>query len=480
MIKMRKKHPNRTLFLMFLLCLSLILGLFSYRVGKGSCMTQMGVGEPTALNKEYVAGRIVDRNCDFIVSGDQGNQKAGSGVLWRSSATMTAFKDLLGLDFEETMESRTSILINTPWAFGAEDNRFTLYSLLHPQNKRVGGDAKITIDRNLQEYISSYILKKGYNTDDVYAVVSNYRTGELLAVYGKAFRTLLNPGSAIKPVIAASVLDLDPDKKNFTYDCTEANHVFQTEDGAFKIDCSEGVHGQMNMENAMAVSCNGYFISLLQSVDKKLVLEKMKGFGFDTEIAYPQFEYADQKFASGAASESDDYLMAAIGQASAKTTVLGMQLCTSALLNGGYLQSPYWINAKRATAQDKNWTDIEVNQEASRRVCNKETADFVVKAMEEVTEKGTGKNFNFPADSGYLFAAKTGTAQKGISSEETGEELYSVWTTGGLVSEDGSECAAPYAVTVCLDNVNDKEITSQQAGEMARDILLFLTEKCEQ
>ena len=72
----------------------------------------------------------------------------------------------------------------------------------------------------------------------------------------------------MKPVIAASVLDLDPDKKNFIYDCTEENHVFQTEGGAFRIDCS-GVHGQMNMENAMAVSCNGYFISLLQSVDKK-------------------------------------------------------------------------------------------------------------------------------------------------------------------------------------------------------------------
>lgn len=474
MIKMKKKNPNRTLFLTFLLCLSLIIGLFAYRVGTGICVTEMSAGEPTMLSREYTLGTIVDRNAEFIVSGDE---KAG-GVMWRSPETMTAFRDLLGLDFEETMESRTSILINTAWVFGAEDNRFTLYSLLHPQNKRVGGDAKITIDRNLQEYISSYILKKGYNTDDVYAVVSDYKTGELLGVYGKSFLTLLSPGSTMKPVIAASVLDLDPDKKNFTYDCTEENHVFQTEGGAFRIDCSEGVHGQMNMENAMAVSCNGYFISLLQSVDKKLVLEKMKGFGFDTEVTYPQFVYADQKFISGAVSESD-YLMAAIGQASAKTTVLGMQLCTSALLNGGYLQSPYWISAKRATAQDKNWTDIEVNQEASRRVCSEETADFVVKAMEAVTEKGTGKNFNFPADSGYHFAAKTGTAQKGILSEETGEEFYSVWTTGGLVSEDDSE-AAPYAVTVCLDNVNDKEITSQQAGEMARDILLFLTEKCEQ
>lgn len=474
MIKIRKRHPNRTLFLMFLLCLSLIIGLFAYRVETGICVTEMSVGEPTMLSREYTLGTIVDRNGEFIVSGDE---KAG-GVMWRSSETMTAFKDLLGLDFEETMESRTSILINAPWVFGSEDNRFSFYSLLHPQNKKIGGDARITIDRKLQEYISSYVLRKGYNTDDVYTVVSNYRTGELLGVYGKAFRTLLSPGSIMKPVIAASVLDLDPDKKNFTYECSEENHVFKTEGGAFRIDCSDGVHGQMNMEDAMAESCNGYFISLLQSVDKKLLLEKTKGFGFDTEptpIAYPQFDYADQKFASGAASESD-YLMGAIGQGSAKTTVLGMQLCTSALLNGGYLQSPYWISAKRATAQDKNWTDIEVNQEASRRVCSEETADFVVKAMEAVTEKGTGKNFNFPADSGYHFAAKTGTAQKGILSDETGEELNTVWTTGGLVSE-GSECAAPYAVTVCLDNVNDKEITSQQAGEMARDILLFLTEE---
>ena len=472
MIKIRKKHPNRTLFLMFLLCLSLIIGLFAYRVRTGICVTEMSAGEPTMLRREYTLGMIEDRNDEFIVSGDE---KAG-GVMWRSPETMTAFMDLLGLDFDETMESRTSILINASWVFGAEDNRFTLYSLLHPQNKKIGGDAQITIDRKLQEYISSYVLKKGYNTDDVYTVVSNYRTGELLGVYGKAFRKLLSPGSTMKPLITASVLDLDPDKKNFTYECIEENHVFQTEDGAFRIDCSEGVHGQMNMEDAMAESCNGYFISLLQSVDKKLLLEKMKGgFGFDTKIAYPQFDYADQKFISDATSESD-YLMAAIGQASAKTTVLGIQLSTSALLNGGVLQTPYWISAKRATAQDKEWTNVEVSEEASRRVCSEETADFVVKAMEAVTEKGTGKNFNFPADSGYHFAAKTGTAQKGILSEETGEELYSVWTTGGLVSE-GSECAAPYAVTVCLDNVNDKEITSQQAGEMARDILLFLTEE---
>lgn len=472
MIKMRKKHPNRTLFLTFLLCLSLILGLFAYRIGTGACLTEMSIGEPTMLSQEYTLGRIVDRNGEFIVGGDK---KAG-GVMWKSPETMTAFKDLLGLDFfEETMESRTSILINAPWVFGAEDNRFSLYSLLHPQNKKVGGDVQITIDSKLQKYMSSYILNKGYNTDDVYAVVSDYKTGELLGVYGKTFRTLLSPGSTMKPVIAASVLDLDPDKKNFTYECTEENHVFQTEDGAFRIDCSEGVHGQMNMENAMAESCNGYFISLLQSVDKKSLLEKTKGFGFDTEVIYPQFDYADQKFISGAVSESD-YLMGAIGQASAKSTVLGIQLSISGILNGGSLHTPCWIIAKRATAQEKEWTDVEVCGESSRRVCSEETADIVVKAMEAVTEKGTGKDFNLPAGTGYRFAAKTGTAQKGISSEETGEELYTVWTTGGLV-EDGSECAAPYAVTICLDNVDDKEITSQQAGEMARDILLFLTEE---
>lgn len=117
MIKMKKKHPNRTLFLMFFLCLSLIIGLFAYRVGTGICVTEMSAGEPTMLSREYTLGTIVDRNDEFIVSGDE---KAGD-VMWRSPETMTAFKDLLGLDFGETMESRTSILINAPWVFGAED-----------------------------------------------------------------------------------------------------------------------------------------------------------------------------------------------------------------------------------------------------------------------------------------------------------------------------------------------------------------------
>lgn len=77
MIKMKKKHPNRTLFLMFLLCLSLIIGLFAYRVGTGICVTKMSAGEPTMLSREYTLGTIVDRNGEFIVSGDQ---KAGGNM----------------------------------------------------------------------------------------------------------------------------------------------------------------------------------------------------------------------------------------------------------------------------------------------------------------------------------------------------------------------------------------------------------------
>ena len=71
MIKIRKKHPNRILFLMFLLCLSLIIGLFAYRVGTVICETEMSAGEPTMLSREYTLGTIVDRNREFIVRGDE-------------------------------------------------------------------------------------------------------------------------------------------------------------------------------------------------------------------------------------------------------------------------------------------------------------------------------------------------------------------------------------------------------------------------
>lgn len=64
MIKIRKKHPNRTLFLTFLLCFSLIIGLFAYRIGTGICVTEMSAGEPTMKMLEAPFDECLGRNIE--------------------------------------------------------------------------------------------------------------------------------------------------------------------------------------------------------------------------------------------------------------------------------------------------------------------------------------------------------------------------------------------------------------------------------
>lgn len=75
------------------------------------------------------------------------------------------------------------------------------------------------------------------------------------------------------------------------------NHIFQIENGAVEINCAENMfHGELSMENAIAYSCNGYFISLMQKADHAKMLEALKKWGFDTSISYEQFMYWDHRF----------------------------------------------------------------------------------------------------------------------------------------------------------------------------------------
>ena len=215
------------------------------------------------------------------------------------------------------------------------------------------------------------------------------------------------------------------------------------------------------MEDGLAYSCNGYFISLIQQVDKKKMIKELKKWGFDDVVCYSQFMYWDHSFL-GNGKEDSDYLLAAIGQANAYITPAGLNFCTNALLNHGVLVEPIWFSHKKVSQTDE-WTLVNTSQ-SIKSVCTAENADLVVQMMQEVTSRGTGQAFYLPG-----FAAKTGTAQM---SDEAGEvaDLYTVWTTGGLVNEE-----TPYSITVCLDNVT-AEVTSSDAGKVAQQLLVHMIE----
>ena len=467
MLYQKKKRYMQTERRIYAVVLLLFVALFVGRICKGNVEAAGDAGVLIRLSDQYQMGTVYDRNGNVIVRGTDG------GMEWiGDQEEQESMESLFGPDLENTYASRMTIWGMAPELFGYSDERLDLKGLLRPGEARVGGNVQLTIDKELQTFIYSLLKENGMENAAV--VVSNWRTGEILAAVtlpaalpgeteekiSNIFSQLYSPGSTIKIILAAAALSIDPDMADFEYDCTAENHVFHTAEGDYRVSCAGNVyHGRVDMAEAIADSCNGYFISMLQQIPKDEIAEELKNWGFDTTISFDQFSYWDQTFSGEDASEIE-YLLSAIGQGNCSITPIGLNLCTNVLLNSGRLQEPVMIQ-KRSASPDEDMRSCLSGK--SYKVCSEKTADKVKEMMLGVTSYGTGTDFGMNG-----FAAKTGTAQK-ADEEGNPSDFYTVWTTGGLTDEE-----SPYSVTVCFDNVSS-DIRSTYAGQTAKEILEYMT-----
>lgn len=465
MFYLKKKEHMKTKRRFFFLVLVFLVIVFTVRICGGEIKPVKDAGLMIRLSKQYTMGKIYDRNKRIIVQGKENETE------WKVKGDGRESLDpLFNPDLSETYVSRMTIWGMAPELFGYSDERLNLEGLFHPGKKRIGGNVQLTIDQKLQTYIYDLLQKKGYDNANV--VVSNWKTGEILAAVSlrssskeKEIDNILSerysPGSTMKIILAAAALNIDPELENFTYDCSAKNHVFHTKEGDYKINCAGNVyHGIVGMKDAIAYSCNGYFVSLIQQLPKEKLKQQLKKWGFDTTIKFDQFSYWDQSFTGEKNNEGtseSEYLFSAIGQGNCTITPVGMNLCTNVLLNSGRLQEPKFVLAKSdsSNAKMKNQLDRK-----NYKVSSTKAAEKVCEMMLGVTTYGTGKDFYIPG-----FAAKTGTAQKTNKAGKI-SNLYTVWTTGGLVSEE-----TPYSITVNLDDVH---VSGTDAGKIAKEILQYI------
>lgn len=459
MMKKKKNYLNKVLWTAFVLLMVAAVTVFGIRFHTGSVAeaAPLTTGQVIYNSSIYEMGKICDRNGNVIVEGTESRE-----IYWCDPQAEAIMEPLLGVDLNETMNSPYTVLGTCPWLYGIGDERLNVKGLLTPWKARVGGDVKLTIDMDLEREIDRVLEESGFANGRV--VVSNYITGEIYAVYGDTQTQMNPPGSTMKPILASAILNIRPDLRSYTYNCAAENHYFYTEEGTrHYIACAgEAEHGLMTMDTAMAYSCNGFFISLLQQVDKDALLKELQKYGFDTTIAYNDFHYYDHVFL-GNESEGTDFLLAAIGQANASMSVIGLNSCMSALMNHGTLQEPKLIDSAIYQAGEEWESRAEGEQYV---ISSAEVANDVVNMMQGVTEYGTGKKFAYPN-----FVAKTGTSEKLIVEKGSADNTFAVWTTGGLVNEE-----YPYCITVCLDNVNN-QIASYDAGIVAREILTYMIVK---
>lgn len=431
----------------YILVLILSCGLFLRRIFNTYFITQPSVGEIFHNASYYTFGSIQDRKNEIIVTGSD-NKK---GIFhWKKSKA--AFENLIGTNMTAETFSASTVIGHCPSLLGSSD-RLNFQNLLQPYKKNQAGSVKLTIDSDLQEYIYKYMKQHNYNSNS-YIVVSNYKTGELLATFGNVFKDRLSPGSTLKPIIAACALAIDPSLSSYTYNCEKSNHDFLTQNNQFlHVQCAGNTyHGRMNLKTAISYSCNGYFISLLQQLPKDKVLRALQQLGFDSSTTYDQFTFTDASYIGDKNSDQVDYLLACIGQANCRISPFQLNLLISCILNDGVLTTPTIFSEIKDASS--SWKDATTNPNDTTYFSKTVTTE-ICEAMQDTCLHGTGKRFSM-----NNFIAKTGTAQ-------TADDHQILWTTGGLTDKQ-----TPLSITVCLANAPYNS-SSSEAGLIARDLLHY-------
>jgi cell division protein FtsI/penicillin-binding protein 2/cell division protein FtsW (lipid II flippase) len=288
----------------------------------------------------------------------------------------------------------------------------------HPNNAGVASllardrSLRLTVDIRLQvrakEILERHLRQAGVangalvvmeaGTGDVLAMVSTPSTpppavraaapgpDELLdrARYGQ-----YSPGSTFKLVTAMAALRGDASLTHRTYQCRplgdgRCGNTVAGWNRAIKDDIGDRAHGTLDMERAIAVSCNAYFAQLgVHDVGSKALAEMADRLGLST---------------GDAAALRQALPFAAYGQGPVLVTPFKMARVAATIAAGGRMPQGRWISGEGNARQD---APLDVLPEAQ--------AAFLAGAMRRVVTEGTARHVM--AGSAVGLAGKTGTAQ---------------------------------------------------------------------
>ena len=217
----------------------------------------------------------------------------------------------------------------------------------------------------------------------------------------KAINDTYEPGSTFKTLTLAMALEENVVDLNTGFYCG-GNTTIEGQ----KIWCSKRTgHGQQNLTQAFANSCNPAFINIGLRIGNDKFYQYMLDFGLtektgiDTTGEASGFVNSEIKYSTLALA------CYAFGQ-NFNVTPIALLAAQCACVNGGYLYTPYLV--EEITDQDGN---VVSRHDATpiRQVISAETSALVRDIMEYEVTTGTGKNGQV---AGYRIGGKTGTADK--------------------------------------------------------------------
>jgi peptidoglycan glycosyltransferase len=356
------------------------------------------------------------------------------------------------------------VATSTEVAFGGKLSGWSLLNGAYRFNSKAeasNGDLTLTLDSKLCA-VAYDALNGRKGTVGVY----NYKTGEIICMVsspsfdpknppdvaanpekyeGVYINRLLSaaytPGSVFKLVTAAAAIDNLPDINTKVYHCKGQEII-----NGNKVTCLKA-HGTVNLEEALAKSCNISFAHISLELGGRKLQEYADKAGFNSSLEVDHINTAAGKVTVADAT-GGDLAWAGIGQYSDTANPLNFMAYVGSIANDGVRITPRLI--KSQTGFDSVLPSSGVQK---KRILSEATAKTLGAMMRNnvVSEYGE-RNFK-----GLELCAKSGTAEVG------GNQKPHSWFVGYLDRED-----YPLAFVVVVENGGTG---SKVAGSVAARVL---------
>ena len=258
-----------------------------------------------------------------------------------------------------------------------------------------------------------------------------------------------NIGSVFKLVVSAAALESGY-SRYFPYECRGYVDV----DGQIFRCNNHAVHGALDMQRALQVSCNCYFINLAQEMDYPYLLALCEhlGLGSAAELAPGLSTQSGNLPAAAELRNPAGLANFAFGQGSSLATPLQMAQIVATIAGGGAMVTPRLV---LGTTEDGRTISDPVASYAANQVLSERTAATLREMMISVVEEGSGKPARPIAGSagGKTSSAQTGRMEAGEDGEEA--EIVHAWFAGFFPAQ-----APRYSVVVFCEGGESGERTA--------------------
>ncbi len=260
-------------------------------------------------------------------------------------------------------------------------------------------EPSVVTDESLSAYLAG--LSETATDEEYSAALAEARYTQWT---NKAISSIYFPGSVFKVVTGSAALEEGAITLSDEFYCSGSITVMDTEYHCWSVATS-GAHGHQTFVEAMTHSCNPAFIQIGQKLGMEAFSRYFEAFGFTQKTGIDLPAESNSLYIDADSMTLVNLASSSFGQAN-KVTPIQMLCAYAAVINGGYLLTPYVVDK---VVDSKGNIVMQNETTVKRQVISEETSETMREVLETVVNANEGGNAYIK---GYRIGGKSGTSQK--------------------------------------------------------------------